>query len=47
MAQPAAASNVLATLDGRKPTAFYWQLTLLATLGASCLATTPPTSGRR
>lgn len=33
MAQPAAASNVLATLDGRKPTAFYWQLTLLATLG--------------
>ena len=33
MAQPAAESNVLATLDGRKPTAFYWQLTLLATLG--------------
>src|SRR5580698_1329450 len=26
-------SNVLTTLDDRVPTAFYWQLTLLATLG--------------
>jgi MFS transporter, SP family, arabinose:H+ symporter len=33
MAQPGTASNVLTTLDDRKPTAFYWQLTLLATLG--------------
>ena len=33
MAQPAATSNVLTTLDGQKPSAFYWQLTLLATLG--------------
>ena len=33
MAQPAAASNVLTTLDGQKPSAFYWQLTILATLG--------------
>lgn len=33
MAQPAAMSNVLTTLDGQKPSAFYWQLTLLATLG--------------
>ena len=33
MAQPAAESNVLSKLDGQKPTAFYWQLTLLATLG--------------
>jgi sugar porter (SP) family MFS transporter len=35
MAQPAAtsSSNVLSTLDGQKPTRFYWQLTLLATLG--------------
>jgi MFS transporter, SP family, arabinose:H+ symporter len=40
MAQPgeageprAAESSVLTKLDGRKPTAFYWQLTLLATLG--------------
>ena len=34
MAQPAAvSSNVLKTLDDRKPSAFYWQLTLLATLG--------------
>jgi sugar porter (SP) family MFS transporter len=34
-AQPAqpAASNVLRTLDGQKPSAFIWQLTLLATLG--------------
>ena len=32
MAQPAE-SNVLSTLDGQKPSAFYWQLTLLATLG--------------
>src|ERR1700735_5612167 len=29
----AAQSSVLTKLDGRKPTAFYWQLTLLATLG--------------
>src|SRR6202167_1258669 len=29
----AAESSVLTKLDGRKPTAFYWQLTLLATLG--------------
>ena len=33
MAQPAATDNVLTTLDDRVPTAFYWQLTLLATLG--------------
>src|ERR1700734_750039 len=33
MTQPTADSNVLTVLDGRKPTAFYWQLTLLATLG--------------
>ncbi|HEY1916193.1 MAG TPA: sugar porter family MFS transporter [Streptosporangiaceae bacterium] len=33
MTQPEQASNVLTKLDGRKPTAFYWQLTLLATLG--------------
>jgi MFS transporter, SP family, arabinose:H+ symporter len=37
MAQPAtdsnSSSNVLTTLDDRVPTAFYWQLTLLATLG--------------
>jgi hypothetical protein len=35
MAQPAAkgGSNILTTLDERVPTAFYWQLTLLATLG--------------
>jgi SP family arabinose:H+ symporter-like MFS transporter len=33
MAQPASDSNVLTTLDDRMPTAFYWQLTLLATLG--------------
>jgi sugar porter (SP) family MFS transporter len=34
MAQPATSdSNVLTTLDDRIPTAFYWQLTLLATLG--------------
>ena len=32
MAQTAE-SNVLSTLDGQKPSAFYWQLTLLATLG--------------
>ncbi|MBO0775620.1 MAG: sugar porter family MFS transporter [Actinobacteria bacterium] len=32
MAQPAAA-NVLTRLDERTPSAFYWQLTLLATLG--------------
>ena len=33
MAQPEASSNVLTTLDDRVPTSFYWQLTLLATLG--------------
>jgi MFS transporter, SP family, arabinose:H+ symporter len=33
MAQPAQSSNVLRTLDERPPTSFYWQLTLLATLG--------------
>jgi SP family arabinose:H+ symporter-like MFS transporter len=33
MAGPAAARNVLTTLDEHAPTAFYWQLTLLATLG--------------
>jgi MFS transporter, SP family, arabinose:H+ symporter len=33
MAQPARAGNVLTNLDERTPTAFYWQLTLLATLG--------------
>jgi MFS transporter, SP family, arabinose:H+ symporter len=33
MAQPAAARNILTTLDERPPSAFYWQLTLLATLG--------------
>jgi MFS transporter, SP family, arabinose:H+ symporter len=33
MAPPETSSNVLTTLDDRVPTAFYWQLTLLATLG--------------
>ena len=33
MAQPARSSNILTTLDERTPTSFYWQLTLLATLG--------------
>src|SRR5260370_12122113 len=33
MTQPAAAQNVLTALDDKPPTAFYWQLTLLATLG--------------
>jgi hypothetical protein len=33
MAQPSTSSNVLTTLDDRAPTAFYRQLTLLATLG--------------
>ncbi|HYZ53884.1 MAG TPA: sugar porter family MFS transporter [Streptosporangiaceae bacterium] len=33
MAQPGMTSNVLTTLDERSPTSFYWQLTLLATLG--------------
>jgi SP family arabinose:H+ symporter-like MFS transporter len=33
MAQPGVSSNVLTTLDERAPTSFYWQLTLLATLG--------------
>jgi len=35
MSEPAqgAGSNVLTKLDERAPTAFYWQLTLLATLG--------------
>ena len=33
MAQPATNGNILSTLDERAPTSFYWQLTLLATLG--------------
>ena len=33
MAQPAATRTVLTTLDERPPSALYWQLTLLATLG--------------
>jgi sugar porter (SP) family MFS transporter len=33
MTQPAMMRNVLTTLDERVPTALYWQLTLLATLG--------------
>ena len=33
MAQPGTDGNVLTTLDDRMPTAFYWKLTLLATLG--------------
>src|SRR5215470_13407447 len=33
MAQPAATRNVLTTLDERPPSALYWQLTVLATLG--------------
>lgn len=33
MSQPQASGNVLTTLDDRMPTSFYWQLTLLATLG--------------
>jgi sugar porter (SP) family MFS transporter len=36
MSEPAAAASsnsVLTKLDGQKPTAFYWQLTVLATLG--------------
>jgi MFS transporter, SP family, arabinose:H+ symporter len=33
MAQAGSARNVLTTLDERAPTSFYWQLTLLATLG--------------
>ncbi len=33
MAQPTKTSNILTTLDDKVPTAFYWQLTLLATLG--------------
>src|SRR5215467_2447092 len=33
MAQPAATRNVLTTLDKRAPSALYWQLTVLATLG--------------
>jgi hypothetical protein len=33
MAQPATNGNILTKLDERVPTAFYWQLTLLATLG--------------
>lgn len=33
MAQPAAMRNVLTALDESPPTSFYWQLTLLATLG--------------
>jgi MFS family permease len=33
MAQPARAGDVLTALDERAPSAYYWQLTLLATLG--------------
>ena len=33
MAQPATNGNILTKLDEQVPTAFYWQLTLLATLG--------------
>ncbi len=33
MAQPATNGNILTKLDQRVPTRFYWQLTLLATLG--------------
>ncbi|HEX6523473.1 MAG TPA: sugar porter family MFS transporter [Streptosporangiaceae bacterium] len=33
MTQPASTRSVLSTLDDRPPSAFYWQLTLLATLG--------------
>src|SRR5215469_9134121 len=33
MAQPALTRNVLTTLDERPPSALYWQLTVLATLG--------------
>jgi MFS transporter, SP family, arabinose:H+ symporter len=33
MGQPSTQSNVLSKLDQRVPTRFYWQLTLLATLG--------------
>lgn len=33
MAEPTTHSNILKTLDERVPTRFYWQLTLLATLG--------------
>jgi hypothetical protein len=39
MAQPATDSNVLTTLDERVPTSFYWQPTLLATLGGAGLTT--------
>lgn len=35
MAESAARRNVLITLDEQAPTAFYWQLTLLATLGTT------------
>jgi MFS transporter, SP family, arabinose:H+ symporter len=31
--RPASPRNVLTALDNQRPTAFYWQLTLLATLG--------------
>jgi MFS transporter, SP family, arabinose:H+ symporter len=33
MAQPRTTGSILDTLDSRAPTRFYWQLTLLATLG--------------
>jgi sugar porter (SP) family MFS transporter len=33
MAEPRTTNNILNTLDDRVPTSFYWQLTLLATLG--------------
>jgi SP family arabinose:H+ symporter-like MFS transporter len=38
MAQPATANSVLTRLDERPPSAFYWQLTLLATLGGFLFA---------
>ena len=34
---------MLSKLDDRKPTAFYWQLTLLATLGGSLIEVFPVT----
>jgi hypothetical protein len=46
MAQPAVngRSNILTRLDQRVPTRFYWQLTLLATLGGFLFGR--PCSGR-
>ncbi len=37
-------SGVLDDLDAQLPTSFYWRLTLLATLAASCSVTTLRTS---